>query len=293
MPNFVRKAVSRLAGRSVTGELRSVDDIRAFKENAWKSKRMATFYREKVENRFFERVTARLFLENLPPNAYVLDVGAGTGRLSRVLADSGLRVVACDVSREMLAQIEKKGGSTPIETLESNARNIPLPNDSFDAVVSMDLMVHFPDWEVLLREQARLCKPGGVIMFNFLNRENIQSIKADGTGTTKDFYYVFDFAPTATEAEIDEAAGRLGLSVEEIYPYNFFSENALFCRNLNKAQVDAFVGEFNEKIRDDAIMEFVELFEETIVRNLPKATCSTMMIKLRKPIQRYAADVAH
>src|SRR5438128_2391428 len=131
---------------------------------------MATFYRENVEERFFEGVTARLFIQNIPAGSNVLDVGAGTGRLSRALADQGFRVVACDISKEMLAHIASYRGRTQIETLECNARSIPLPNNQFDAVVSMDLMVHFPDWEALLQEQARLCKPGGVILFNFLSR---------------------------------------------------------------------------------------------------------------------------
>jgi ubiquinone/menaquinone biosynthesis C-methylase UbiE len=278
----IQRVISKIFGRQPRPHLTSPDEIRTFKENAWKSKRMAKFYDQEVENRFFSVVTATLFADNIPNGASVLDVGAGTGRLSRALADRGFKVLACDISSQMLTHVNKNRSGKPIKTLECNASSIPLPDERFDAVVSMDLMVHFPDWASLLAEQARVCKRGGTILFNFLSRDNIESLKEDGTGTTMDFPYVTDFAPVANEAEIAATAEKLGLTVEALYPYNFFTGNALFFRKLAKPEVDSFVAEFNEQIRDDNVMSFVETFEEKIVRNLPTSSCVAMIVKLRK-----------
>lgn len=282
LPSVLRNIISTLVGNRAKGKLESVSDIRSFKENAWKSKKAANIYQEAVENRFFNRVTARIFLEGIEPNSYVLDVGAGTGRLSLFLADNDFEVLACDISKEMLAHINQHQKKRKVETLVCNASCIPIGDERFDAIVSMDLMLHFPDWENLLTEQARLCKRGGVIMFNFISRDNIATMKKDGTGTVREFYYVSDFAPCASEEEIEEVARKMGLKVEAIVPYNYFTGNALFCRSLSKEQVDAFTTDFNEQLMDDKVMKFVETFEESIVRSLPKSSCVTMMVKLRK-----------
>lgn len=279
----ILRFLATLIGRNSRGKLNSDSDIKSFKENAWQSKKMAGYYNREVENRFFNNVTARIFIENIEPNSYVLDVGAGTGRLSVLLAKESFRVLACDISKEMLAHIQCPQSEKPIETLVSNASNIPLESEIFDAIVSMDLMVHFPDWESLLKEQARLCKKGGVVMFNFLSRSNIEKIMPDGTRRDiKDYYYVEDYAPCANELEISNVALKLGLSVEKISPYNYFTANGLFCENLTKNQVDFYIENFNEQILDDNVMDFVKTFEEQIVKYLPISSCVTMFVKLRK-----------
>src|SRR3954451_7081096 len=63
----------------------------------------------------------------------VVDLGAGTGKLTRELRGRGLEVTAVDPSEGMLAQL---GESVPgVRAVLGSAENIPLPSESADAVL--------------------------------------------------------------------------------------------------------------------------------------------------------------
>jgi SAM-dependent methyltransferase len=90
----------------------------------------------------------------LAGEAEVLDLAAGTGRLTRKLAQRFGRVVAVEPNASMRALIEG------VETLEGTAERIPLPDDDFDAVFVADAF-HWFEWPVALVEIARVLRPRG------------------------------------------------------------------------------------------------------------------------------------
>lgn len=79
------------------------------------------------------------------PPAAVLDVGAGTGFLSLLLAGQGYQVTALDLSPAMLARLGAKAAERGLDitTVESDALNPP--SGDFDAVVERHLMWTLPD----------------------------------------------------------------------------------------------------------------------------------------------------
>jgi SAM-dependent methyltransferase len=92
----------------------------------------------------------------------VLDVACGTGALTlaaaeRVGADGS--VVGLDASSEMLAVARRK--PTRIEWLEGRAEALPLPDQSFDAVVSQFGFMFFEDRAAALTEMMRILRPAG------------------------------------------------------------------------------------------------------------------------------------
>ncbi len=90
--------------------------------------------------------------------ADVVDLGAGTGKLTRSLLAAGHRVTAVEPLAEMRAELE---AAVPgVTVLEGRAEAIPLPDGSAD-VVACAQAFHWFDHAVALPEIARVLRPGG------------------------------------------------------------------------------------------------------------------------------------
>lgn len=101
----------------------------------------------------------------------VLEVGAGTGRnLPYYPKKSVDRVVLSDSSDQMLQQAREKvqrlpaGDRSRFACLEADAAKLHFADDSFDCVVDTFGLCSFDDPAVVLKEMARVCKPGGKIL---------------------------------------------------------------------------------------------------------------------------------
>ena len=95
----------------------------------------------------------------LPPGARdVLDLGAGTGKLTTRLVERGLDVVAVDPIAEMLELLSSALPDTP--ALLGTAEQIPLPDSHVDAVLVAQAW-HWFDPERAVAEVARVLRPGG------------------------------------------------------------------------------------------------------------------------------------
>ncbi|QCH25212.1 class I SAM-dependent methyltransferase [Mycobacteroides salmoniphilum] len=95
----------------------------------------------------------------LPAGAHdVLDLGAGTGKLTTRLVERGLNVVAVDPLAEMLEVLSNSLPDTP--ALLGSAEEIPLPDNSVDAVLVAQAW-HWVDPERAIPEVARVLRPGG------------------------------------------------------------------------------------------------------------------------------------
>lgn len=96
--------------------------------------------------------------------ARLLDAGCGPGGLTRRLTRHGT-VVAMDRSPLALAFHARDGG---IAVLQGDVSALPLADESFDAVVCIDVLYHraVPDDRAALAELARVCRPGGVVLLH-------------------------------------------------------------------------------------------------------------------------------
>lgn len=106
----------------------------------------------------------------LGPNSLdVVDLGAGTGKLTAVLLGQGHRVVAIEPLRPLRAKFAAALPRT--QAVEGHAEDIPLPDSSADAVV-VGQAFHWFDIEPALEEIARVLRPGGKLglIWNFRHR---------------------------------------------------------------------------------------------------------------------------
>ena len=88
----------------------------------------------------------------------MLDLGAGTGKLTTRLVERGLDVVAVDPIAEMLEMLRKSLPDTP--ALLGTAEEIPLADNSVDAVLVAQAW-HWFNPERAIPEVARVLRPGG------------------------------------------------------------------------------------------------------------------------------------
>jgi ubiquinone/menaquinone biosynthesis C-methylase UbiE len=93
----------------------------------------------------------------LGPGRTVLDLGAGTGKLSRALLASGARVIAVEPLAEMRALVP-----AGIETLAGTAEQIPLGDDAVDAVTVAQAF-HWFDEDAARTEIRRVLRAGGML----------------------------------------------------------------------------------------------------------------------------------
>ena len=112
----------------------------------------------------------------------VLDVGCGTGNLTRALlerlSEDG-RVVAVDISPRMVEVAKRKVADARVVWRVADARSLPLPDASCDRVICYSVWPHFEEREAVAAELRRVLRPGGRLhVWHLISREKINEIHA-------------------------------------------------------------------------------------------------------------------
>jgi 2-polyprenyl-6-hydroxyphenyl methylase / 3-demethylubiquinone-9 3-methyltransferase len=107
-----------------------------------------------------------------PAGLRVLDVGSGGGLLAEEFAALGCQVTGVDPSQRSLeiARAHAREAGLEIEYVSGRGEELPFEDGSFDAVYCCDVLEHVDDVPRTLRESARVVRPGGVYMYDTLNR---------------------------------------------------------------------------------------------------------------------------
>ncbi len=117
----------------------------------------------------------------LPPGGRGLDAGCGIGLQCMLLAEAvGLtgHVTGLDISSDFLKRgmeiVKEAGLSERISFQEGNVASLPFDNDTFDWAWSADCIGYMPSEPLpLLKELARVVKPGGILSICAWSSENL------------------------------------------------------------------------------------------------------------------------
>jgi len=139
-----------------------VDNSREELRQAYDSSALA---RDRSDLPEWKRLECARFLAQLQTNKLtkLLDVGAGTGRDGLYFAEAGCDVTCIDLSPAMVSLCLEKG----LKALVMDVADLSFPASAFDAIYSMNSLLHLPKSElpIVLQELQRVLKPGGLFYF--------------------------------------------------------------------------------------------------------------------------------
>lgn len=120
--------------------------------------------------RYFREVLDRLGID--PNGLRALDVGSGGGFLAEEFARVGCRVVGVDPSEVSLdtARRHASAGGLRIDYRHGTGEHLPVADHEFDLAYCCDVLEHVTDVRQVLREIGRALKPGGIFLFDTVNR---------------------------------------------------------------------------------------------------------------------------
>jgi SAM-dependent methyltransferase len=102
------------------------------------------------------------------PGRVVVDLAAGTGKLTRLLVPTGASVIAVEPVAAMREQLSL---AVPgVDVRAGTAESIPLPDATVD-VVTVGQALHWFDLDVAIPEVGRVLRPGGCLVFTWNTRD--------------------------------------------------------------------------------------------------------------------------
>jgi 2-polyprenyl-6-hydroxyphenyl methylase/3-demethylubiquinone-9 3-methyltransferase len=158
-----------------------------------------------------------------PAGQVAVDVGCGGGLLAEEMARLGAAVVGVDPSRSSLAtaRAHAAAAGAAIDYRDGSGERLPLADASADIVYCVDVLEHVRDPSAVLRETARVLKPGGLYLYDTINRTRLSKLvmiklAQDWAATAVLPPGLHDWDQFITPAEMRGALGRHGLRSQDM-----------------------------------------------------------------------------
>ncbi|MFF1509624.1 SAM-dependent methyltransferase [Streptomyces sp. NPDC058326] len=150
-------------------------------------------------DRLTDLMTDRL---RVGPGSRVLDLGCGTGRPALRIADrTGADVTGISISHKQVERATVLAADRDLTDRvrfeRADAMDLPFAAGSFDAVIALESIIHMPDRARVLRQVARVLRPGGrLVLTDFFERAPIPD-----AGRPAVERYLREFMMTMVQAE--------------------------------------------------------------------------------------------
>jgi ubiquinone/menaquinone biosynthesis C-methylase UbiE len=170
--------------------------------------------------------------------ARALDLGCGGGHVAYLLARHAARVVAVDLSADMLAAVTRAArdkGLANIETHRASVERLPFGDASFDCVVTRYSAHHWLDFEGGLREARRVAKPGSAAIFMDVFTPGVPLLDThlQSLELLRDTSHVRNY----TLAEWSDALARAGFALKSVRTWRLHLEFASWIARMRTPDV--------------------------------------------------------
>ncbi|MCD2441035.1 bifunctional 2-polyprenyl-6-hydroxyphenol methylase/3-demethylubiquinol 3-O-methyltransferase UbiG [Agromyces sp. SYSU K20354] len=152
-----------------------------------------------------------------------LDIGCGAGFIAEELAMAGFTVTGIDPSRVAIdtARAHAGEGGLDIEYRVGVGEELPFADAAFDLVFCCDVLEHVRDLDRVIAETARVMRPGGLYLFDTINRtwrSKMLAIKAmqEWRLTRIMDTAIHEWSMFITPDELGATLGRHGLDIVEV-----------------------------------------------------------------------------
>ena len=285
-------------------------DLIQWKTDAWKDPGMVNWY----SGRMVQSETTNLLKNAVEINTIrrhargpkIIDIGVGTGRAALPLVADGYDVMGVDSSQAMLDETRRLANGSPIRLQVGDVASLPCDDASFDCAVSLNVLVHFPNWREALLEWKRVVRPGGRIIFDIHTQDHAVAAYGADKSQWPDALRATDeagkfglYMSRASIAELVEFADAQGFAIETVVPYGAFlgggNTNWLLYESLEqKASWKRTLSWF---ARDQGLFDLGLFIEEAIVAHLAPKIAGRMFVVLDNRADpaanaRFAADMA-
>ena len=97
---------------------------------------------------------------------HILDIGCGAGAYDKKISETGATVQGIDIHEKRLSVARKYYQGDRTESRYMDASRLEFPDASFDKAMSLCVVEHLEDDELVMRNVARALKPGGLFVFS-------------------------------------------------------------------------------------------------------------------------------
>jgi len=173
----------------------SSDSDEEFWESDQSALRRIIDHRRRESEKYFDEVAERLgknyvpgrtweaighFLFRLVPAITIVDLGAGEGMISQLLAERAKKVICVDSSKSMVrlgTDLAKRKGLANLEYKLGDIEKVPLAAKSVDLALMSQSLHHAQKPEVALTEAFRVLKPGGQLIVIDLKKHQFEKAR--------------------------------------------------------------------------------------------------------------------
>jgi SAM-dependent methyltransferase len=235
--------------------------------------KFAEFTEEEISqagNEYFDVVTS----EVLNKNCYVLDLGCGSGRWSRYIADRVGFIEAIDPGDSVFAAARLLADKKNVRVSQASSDEIPFADNSFDFVMSLGVLHHIPDTRKALHDLVSKLRPGGyALLYFYYNFENRSAL----------YRFLFQIS-NVFRLGISRLPAGLKKIVCDLIAFGVYLPLVLFARIVKasggskfyrKLPLSYYIGKSFHIMRNDALDRFGTPLEKRFSKDEIVAMCTS------------------